>query len=160
MDIAYRVAMSATRRRPAHEHQLMSAAQDGLMRAAESYDRLGITLPWEAWAAIQANRAITNYLKSPFGRRFEREKQIAPSREEDDTWSQYADPMGEAGQQAADIEDLLSKIPTYQHALLARRVVFDQMSKREAGEEAGFHNGNGPKAWDKVAKHLIRVGDL
>lgn len=153
IEIAYRAARNAARKRPAHEHELASAAYDGLMKAAESFDRLGIAMPWENWAAVKVDRAIKDYLGSRFGRRFHFEMTVSPSSGEDSKFD-WLDPKGEAGFQMTDISDLLAKIPTAQHGLLAHRVVFDQASRREAGEEAGFHNGNGPKAWGKVAHHL------
>jgi hypothetical protein len=158
--IAERAAKSAAKRQRTHEHQLASAAHGGLMRAAESYERLGITMPWEDWASVHVNRALTNYFRSSFGRRLYREVTMSRAGSDDDSLNFMIDPKGENGQQMIDINDLLAKIPTSRHALLARGVVFDQQSKRAAGNDAGLSSGSGPVAWSKVSRSLKVWGDL
>lgn len=156
IQIARRAAYNASRRQPAHEHQIMSAAQLGLMIAAENYERLGVKMPWRDWAAVHANRAICDYFRSKFGRRFRREMRGSP---DEGTWD-TPDPKSLNDVQAVDVDDLLSKIPSYRHALLARSVVFDQTSRREAEEDAGFSHASGSAAWDKVVTHLKVWGDM
>jgi hypothetical protein len=160
IEIAERAARRIARKKPAHEHQIVSAASEGLMRASESYDRLAIHMPWEDWASVHVNRAITNYLKSRFGRRFRREVTMSESSKDDETLDALLDPKGENDTQMIDIDDLLLKIPTYKHGMLAQSVVFGQVSEREAGDEAGFGHGNGPRAWAKVASNLITWGSI
>jgi hypothetical protein len=161
MDIAYRAARNAAKKRPAHEHQLVSAASYGLMKAAESYDRLGVSsrMPWADWASLHANRSISDYFNSKFGSRFRRE---ATSRLESDSppMESLVDPKGDNEFQMVDICDLLAKIPTHKHRLLARRAVLDRATKREAGDDAGFPQGHGPRAWDRVARSLVVWGGI
>lgn len=155
MEIAERAARNAARKERKHEHQLMSAAQEGLMEAAESYDRLGVKMPWRDWASIHANRAITDYFNSKFCRRFRHETTSYVLGDD-----QMPDPKSENDFQMVDICDLLAKIPTHQHGLLARRVILDRATKRDAGEDAGFLHGHGPRAWGRVAKSLAVWGGI
>ena len=111
-------------------------------------------MPWENWAAVKVDRAIKDYFGQQVWATVPLRDDGEPVERRGQSSSTGSDPKGEDGFQMTDISDLLAKIPTAQHGLLAHRVVFDQASKREAGEEAGFHNGNGPKAWGKVAHHL------
>jgi hypothetical protein len=158
--IAESAASNAVAKKPAYEQEIQSAAHVGLMRAAESYDRLGISMPWETWAEIQIQREITNFFNSGYCRRARRERPLWLAFGDEERRDEVEDPKSDNDFQLIDIHDLLKKIPTIKHAKLAHSVILDQSSTVDAGSYAGFTSCSSYKAWNKVSRNLVIWGDL
>jgi hypothetical protein len=126
--------------------EIFSAAAYGLMKAAESYDRLRIETPWEDWAVLGVDRALTDFFRSPFVRDMRRETQ------DESALTELVDPSGDHGFRMLDIEDLIEKVPDVRSALIAHMVVFGGESASSAAEKSGVcHYDNGGRAWNDAA---------
>ena len=150
MEIAVRAARNASRKRPWHEHQLMSAASRGTdgggreLRSPECQDamgRLGID-PSEPCdhrlLQIQVRAEIPTRIAS-WATRTRRSTAIV-------------DPKGENGLQMVDISDLLAKIPTQQHSLLANGLSSTGPQRETLAKTPGSRTAMGRAAWNRVSR--------
>ncbi len=131
--------------------EIFSAAAMGLIKAAESYDRLQVATPWEDWAVLSVDRAITHLFRSRFV------QDMRMTFNEDRLIADVPDPSSDYGTVMLDIEDLLEKIPDVRAGLIAHMVVFGGESAASAAEKSKVcHYTNGPRMWNEAVSFFAQ----